>query len=383
MRRLLLGLLALVVLALAGTAWLARDSFHREETLVPAGWSAAALADDTLLLQHWLGARGWTPRRGEGAFRTAALRPGETVLLLRLGAPITEADAAALGSWCQEGGTLLVDATAAPFREGQGTRALLSMLALSLRDLGKDRPLREETDRIHGEPPFRLWRSGRWRIQAADREAWAFAMGGKEGDVLLSRPWGRGRITVANDLGWLVNDRFGTRDHAEYLDRILGLGRRGGPLTVWSRDLRPSLPAWIAGHAPGAVVGVLVLLVAWLWRSLYRLGPLTPPAMHGRRDLGDHVRAVARFLETSRAAEHLLRRLREAVFRRARARMPAFCDQPFEAQVAWLAAAARLEEGPVADAWEERPGRTPHRLAAGLLLLARIHQRLTIPERLP
>ena len=84
MRRALLALFVLILLGLGFTAWLARHSFVQEPQEVPAPWSAKALENDTLMLEKWLGARGFAVRRGGGPILQSELPPGGTLVLMTL-----------------------------------------------------------------------------------------------------------------------------------------------------------------------------------------------------------------------------------------------------------------------------------------------------------
>lgn len=379
MRRLAILLILAIAAALAGTAFLARASFRREEVSIPTGWPAKALEDDTLVLERWLAAQGWRVRRDGGAFAEAALPSGGLLVLLRTSPTgLREVDADRLMAWVRAGGHLVVDASAAPLNDARGTAALLRRLGVELVDLPPDqRPPAELTETFNEDgSQYALRASGRWRLKI-DLEAWDWRMGSDLGQLHVRRREGQGTVLISADLSYFYNDRFPDLDHAAWTARMLGAPAPGAEAVVWSRPVEPSLLAWLWRKAWAFFLACAVLLAAWLWRGFWRFGPWLPEAPTARRSLLEHLVATGRFLwRQGGGPEALAAVSRRAVLRRAERLHPAFAILPEAERWAFLAARASLPEGDIADALDDRPGATPETLGRRLQILLHLHQRL-------
>ncbi len=382
MRRLVIALLVALGLGTLTVVFLARNSFQREPVEVPTGWSAKALEDDTLVLERWLARRGWTVQRGGGAIRAEDLPPGGLLILLRTGpAGLRDPEVDALLAWVKAGGHLLVDGSAAPFNDGKGTAALFKRLGAELISLPeKERPTsRDHTDRFdeEGDSTFAMRRNPEWRIQA-DLQAWAWRLGTKEGQVVVLRPEGQGRVILTSDLSYLYNASFTELDHAAWLARILGEPAPGQAAVVWSKTVDPSLLAWLWQRGWAVLIACGVLLLVWLWAGFWRFGPWLPEVPPGRRSLLEHLVASGRFLwRHGGGPEALVAVTRAAVLRRATRLYPAFPSLSEGERWAYLASRGGLPEPEIAEALDDRPESDPERLGRRLQILLHLHHRLT------
>lgn len=382
MRRLLLLLLVALGLGTLSVAFMARHSFQREPVEVPTGWSAKALEDETLVLERWLGRQGWKVQRGGGAIRAEDLPPGGLLILLRTGpAGLREAEVDALLAWVKAGGHLLVDGSAAPFNNGKGTEALFQRLGVALISIPeKERATsRDHTDQFDEDKDstFAMRRNPEWRIQAEVQD-WAWRLGTKEGQVLVLRPEGRGRVILTSDLSFLYNRSFTELDHAAWLARILGEPAPGQGAVVWSKTVDPSLMAWLWQRGWAFLIACGILLLAWLWAGFWRFGPWLPEAPPGRRSLLEHLVASGRFLwRHGGGPEALVAVTRAAVLRRAARLHPSFPSQPEVERWAYLATRSGLGEPEIAEALDDRPESDSDRLARRLQILLHLHHRLS------
>ncbi|HJV91549.1 MAG TPA: DUF4350 domain-containing protein [Holophagaceae bacterium] len=380
MRRLLLGFLAALGLGALSVVFLARHSFQREPVEVPAGWSAKALEDDTLVLERWLAREGWSVRRRGGVFKGQALPPGGLLILLHT-APggLSVADAEALLAWVKEGGHLLVDGSAAPANDDHGTEALFQKLGAELVSVPeKQRSSSDHTDTFTEDGRvYALRRSPQWRIQV-DPEAWDWRIGGESGQVLVRRREGKGQVCLTSDLSFLYNRSFPDLDHAAWLARVLGKPGPGEVAVVWSRPEDPSLLAWLWARAWAFLLACGVLLLTWLWAGFWRFGPWLPEAPAGRRSLLEHLVASGRFLwRHGGGPEALVTATRKAVLRRSARLHPAFPSLPEGERWAYLAARSGLPEAEIAEGLDERPDSDPERLGRRLQVLLHLHHRLS------
>ncbi len=379
MRRVLLALLGLLMVAILGLAFLARPSFQREPEEVTTGWSAAAMADDTLVLERWLARSGWGVRRAGGVLKPADLPPGGLLILMRTGpGGLGEGEVDTLLTWVRAGGHLLVDGSAAPLNDARGTAALFTRLGAELRALpeAERAQSRDHTDRFgEDDATYALQRSPQWRIQV-DLEAWDLCMGTKTGQVLVRRPEGQGVVALASDLSFLYNDGFITLDHAAWLARILGDPKPGQVALVGSLPVDPSLLGWLWERAWPFLLACGILLGAWLWAGLWRFGPWLPEAPTARRSLLEHLVASGRFLwRHGGGPEAMVAATRAAVLRRAARLHPAFPALPEAERWAYLAGRAGLPVSDIAEALDDRPGASAQVLGRRLQILLHLRQR--------
>jgi hypothetical protein len=388
MRRIAVFLLgALALLLLAGGSWLAwtlRGSFYRETIQVPTGWSRPMLEDDTLLLQKWLTRQGWSARREGGLLHSGALPPQGLLVLMRLEPALKEGDVDQLLAWVKEGGHLLVDGSAAPFNDGQGTRALFDRLGVQLveqepgeeSEEGPSIRAPEKDTFASGEDPYAIRRAWKFRL-TADLAHWDFALGSGDKQVLLQRLEGRGSITLASDLSFLYNQAFDELDHAAWLARVLEKAPSAKTAVVWSKPVERAFLPWLWRHAWAFLIACGVLLLAWLWRGLWRFGPLLPDALPQRRSLLEHLQACGRFIWRHGGQEYLVASSRGTALRLAARLHPIFPYLDEEERWVYLAEHSGLSSAEIAQALDDRPGATPEVLARQLQILQHLRHRLT------
>jgi hypothetical protein len=228
---------------------------------------------------------------------------------------------------------------------------------------------------VEGEPSYHVRRAS-WRLIPKEVGAWSLALGYEGRQVLLTRPEGRGRITLTPDLSFLHRRALADLDHASYAQRLLDLQPGRGPVVVWSLPADRGLFSWLWAHAKAPALALLLLVGAWVWKGWPRFGPLRPEPQPRRRSMLEHVRASARLMWWGGAEPHLIARTREALERRAQRVNPAFEALDLGGRAQWLAQATGGHADAIQAALDERPGRSSHQLAQDLLLLERLRQRL-------
>lgn len=383
LRRILFGLLALVATGGLFVGWMSRHSFQRKPVSVEVGFKGEALDNPTLLLQKWLEAGGQSVARKGGELFPRELPEGGLLILLQVSQPISPSEVDALLAWVRRGGHLLTDGTAAPFNDERSLANLHKALGVSLKNLrGDDLDLlgetkHESTDTFETEEtPYRVRRSSRWRLVPQKPDDWPFRMGHDQVQVLLTRPEGKGRITLTPDLSFLYRQGLTELDHADYLQRLLSFQPTPGPAVVWSRPVELSLFGWLWEHARVPGLALLVLVVAWIWRGWPRFGPRLPEPSAHRRSLLEHLSASARLLWRGGAGLHLLARTRAALEHRAQRLNPAYGALDLGGKAQWLAEVSGGNVDAIAAALDDRPGRPTQHLAQDLVTLERLRQRL-------
>lgn len=382
-RRLLLGLLVCLLAGGGWVAWLSRRSFQRQAENVEVGFKGEALENPTLLLQKWLEAEGRHVSRKGGTLTAGELPEGGVLILLQVSQPISSAEVETLLAWVRGGGHLITDGTAAPFNDERGLLALHKALGVTLKNLRseglnlKGETKQEGTDTFEtGDVPYRVRRSARWRLVPEDPNAWPFQMGHEKMQVLLTRPEGKGRLTLTPDLSFLYRQGLAELDHADYFHRLLAFQGGKGPVAVWSRPVALSLFSWLWNHGRMPMLALLGLVVAWIWRGWPRFGPRLPEPRLQRRSLLEHVSASARLMWRGGGDNHLLSRTRSALEAHAQRLNPVYGALDLGGKAAWLAQVSGGDVDAIAAALDDRPGRLSPQFAQDLVTLERLRQRL-------
>lgn len=383
LRRILFALLALLATGGLLIAWMSRHSFQRKPVSVDVGFKGEALDNPTLLLQKWLEAGGQRVTRKGGELLAKELPEGGLLMLLHVSQPVSPSEVDTLLAWVRRGGHLITDGTAAPFNDERSLANLHKALGVSLKNLRSNglnlqgETKQEGTDTFETEEtPYRVRRSSRWRLVPENADAWPFRMGHDQVQVLLTRPEGKGRITLTPDLSFLYRQGLTELDHADYLQRLLSFQATSGPVVVWSRPVELSLFAWLWEHARVPALALLVLVAAWIWKGWPRFGPRLPEPSPHRRSLLEHLSASARLLWRGGAGLHLLGRTRAALEHRAQRLNPAYGALDLGGKAQWLAEVSGGDVDTIAAALDDRPGRPSQHLAQDLVTLERLRQRL-------
>jgi hypothetical protein len=215
-------------------------------------------------------------------------------------------------------------------------------------------------------------------LQADGRQpAWSAGQRGF-GEQILHFDIGRGHLTLASGLDeQLRNQRIGEREHAElYWTLLSRYSRAPQPeVLLLSRLQMPRLGEWIWQHAWAACVAAATLVVLWLWRIVPRFGGVRAEAPPVRRELREHLAAVARYQWRSGALATLLVPAREHFRSRLGQRQPAIAAQPAEARAASLAALASQPVGRIAAALEGRAA-TPKAFTDAMRTLHELERKL-------
>lgn len=197
-------------------------------------------------------------------------------------------------------------------------------------------------------------------------------------DKLLHFRHGAGHVTMIAGLSWLFDNRhIGRFDHAELLWTLVETYQpeRSGPLTLMARLATPTLWEWLAESAWTAVLALAALLALWLWAVLPRFGPARPEPEAARRQLGEHLAAVGRYVWRAGGLEHWLETARESFRARLALRHPALLALPPAEQAAAL---AEITQRPVAliAAALHQPAASPQSFTLALATLRHLENRL-------
>ena len=350
MKNVSLAAAALVLLIVAGAAWL---FFNFEYVSEPehVGLQGEARRNPLLAAMRLYERMGVPAREARRIAHLEALEPGATLILLRQRAALTQRHTERLLSWVAAGGHLIVEP-----RDYRAHDRVLDALSLHRRPLRQQPPRKPSEFRLpHAAATLRVDFGPRQHF--IDIEKRAVLTVDEHWSVLLQRfPLGRGHITVVNGLRFMTNGRIGQLDHAEFAWQLVRFEPATPVVVVAARLEMPSLGTWLRESAwPAALTGGL-LIVLWLWRVVPRFGPLRadPPAARPR--LLDHIRASGRFHWASGGARRLLSAARESCLRAIARNHPGLAAMTPPAQVARLAELTALPAADLELALNYAPG---------------------------
>jgi len=139
--------------------------------------------------------------------------------------------------------------------------------------------------------------------------------GSEEGNHrYLSLYHGDGRVTLLADASPLRNRYIGYADHARFAMEVAGMSR-GGSL-VFSSGEGDGFLGLVWRYFWMAVIGLLAVIVFWLWKNLPRFGPEQDLPESNMREFSDQVRGIGRFLWRHKCDDAMLAALRASVSRR-------------------------------------------------------------------
>lgn len=138
------------------------------------------------------------------------------------------------------------------------------------------------------------------------QEAKGFRTGKRNAALALQLEYGEGIVTLVGQAAPWRNRQVGKNDHASILWEILNRGRENLKSVWLIRGSRASFWDLLATYAWMPLVGVLVFVLAWLWNSIPRFGPLVPDREQGNRDFQEHLLITGRFFVREKLTGALL-----------------------------------------------------------------------------
>lgn len=132
---------------------------------------------------------------------------------------------------------------------------------------------------------------------------------------LIQKTIGDGRVTVLTYMGIWQNDEIGDYDHA-YLLRLLLADHTS---VWWLYGLEyPSLWQLLVQHALPILISLAAFILFFCWYHAKRFGQTKPEASPERRQLLEHLQAVASFFWRNKQSGYLINTLKQQVEQRIR-----------------------------------------------------------------
>ncbi len=298
-----LSWLAFGLLALFATVglflWLYENLVQRSEE-VYTGFDETVARNSFYMAEQLLSRLG---RAAHGVRRLSdlpqPLGPEDTLLVAVPTYVLSAAETRRLLDWIERGGHLIISVRH-EYAPEQGHDPLLNQFAVRSHAAGPAAPEPETVVLDPINPPLQV------RFQSGLRLNEAFWQ---------QYRWGQGRVTLLTDIDVFSNARLLDHDHADFL-WALSQQNPGGQVWLQYRMLLPSLAQLLWRNAWMPLLGLMLTLLAALWRYSRRLGPLLAPRADEQRRLAEHLQASSRFLWRHGAGPTLLQAARHYTLRR-------------------------------------------------------------------
>lgn len=131
------------------------------------------------------------------------------------------------------------------------------------------------------------------------------------GEALAGFRHGEGWVTFFASAKPFRNRYIADGEHAKLLLNLAALGEYGGVYMIQGTQV--SFLAMLWEHGWMALAALAALVLAWLWRSFARFGPIFEPAQRATRDFAEHLRLSGNFLWRWREYRALLSPLQQEV----------------------------------------------------------------------
>ena len=297
-----LGGLALVA---AFATWLA-FKLHSETIAVPTPAKGEALTNPYYALEHFVANLGIHPRE---ISTVRGLQPEAVLVLEEWGDALTHPPVAALESWVEAGGRLVISSALLDsypaLRAWSGIKRARAAAASppvppARTGSGADCPLM--TVRADGQPTgqsFRVCDTGPTLTFEGER-APAWSLSDDRGMHVIRTGVGFGEITVLEPADVLSNTMLKRADHAEMFAAAAGL-RHHDTVLIFHPTTAAPLPVLLWRRVAPGILFLLAALLALAWRHAPTFGPPLPLPSPLRRSLAEQIRANARFAWRTRS----------------------------------------------------------------------------------
>jgi hypothetical protein len=202
------------------------------------------------------------------------------------------------------------------------------------------------------------------------------SVGSALGYHLISKTYGRGRLTLMTDTDMFGNRAIGDYDHAAFLARMVSL--HGKPSAVWLiyGDDRSGLGSWLWSHARQVLLTLAALVLLWLVGRAQRFGPVLVLPSPDRRRITEHIAAAGEFYWRHGQVGGLLAETRAELGHRLETRYPELRHARIGEQVRRIAELTGLPVTEVGEALQSAPSRDAERYTAQIRGLQLLRKRL-------
>jgi hypothetical protein len=367
--------LTMLVLGVLLIKWVASHiEFYDEQ--VHTGLSERALRNPLLAAQRFLRASGVPSESVFGRDPLYRLpSPQDSLLINDFDLKLSPARQQLLHDWLNDGGHLIASLSGSstlPEDHFLKQHFAVDFINVAKRDDENASPAWLLEFQGRSQPVKVQFKSQRRLQHNADIITPLVVQGDDRGAVLLQFAVGAGRITLLSDMWFLTNNNLAQNNHAFFLWLLT---HRSQQVWLMVGNHTPSL--WILAwrYNPYLLTALCLsglLLFSWLWR---RFGPLREERRARRRDIMQHLRAVARFHYKADEARHLLESTRASLRQLCLHKHPRLKTLDPAEWPSWLARRTGLDEQALAQALDAAPTQRAN-LAQLTRTLQQIKQRI-------
>ena len=166
----------------------------------------------------------------------------------------------------------------------------------------------------------------------------SFSLKDAYGYHLLQYNVGKGKLTVLSDNHFISNTNIGENDHA-FLLWLLNSDQNPSEnkILLLYNTQSDSIFTLMWRYAKHACIAFIALLILWLWSMQNRIGPILANKDYSKRNIIEHLRAIARFSWRQDHGEQLLTQSRIACENALLKRYPTLKNMPTEERMLHMA----------------------------------------------
>ena len=305
-----------LILAVAGTKWVF-ENFEYKEVEKTTNYSAKARRNKFLAAEYFLQKLGFDAESDGNRSRLLDVNDSEkTILLNHYGPKLSPTRFNNLKNWIKDGGHLIFTATnfqyvnnedeeydyfgnttSEEYKKNQLLEEFGILPQYTQFDDNKPYPYDQDSHAytLKNGKKIRINFSPDTQLIDINKNA-SFALKDEYGYHLLQYQIGNGKLTVLSDNNFLTNTNIGEFDHA-YLLWLLNLDKENenNKILLLYNTQSDSIFTLLWKYSKHACIAFFALLILWLWSMQNRVGPILSLKNYSKRNIIEHLNAVARF----------------------------------------------------------------------------------------
>jgi hypothetical protein len=337
-------IIAMLLLAILGIVYMARDKFERVTEEIDIGFKGEARSNSLYASRLFLKAMGIPAEKVE-LYALDNLPAADTVLVINTHrTTLSTARIDKILRWVEQGGHLLTIAAPNYLEEDGYKDALQHKLGVSIvrayyltnaNKQSNGENAQNEQDETDDDQPstvsvalagidktYTVAMDSFYPIQSKTQQGEQIQLFNRT--FLLNKPYGNGLVSLISDLELIENNWIEEYDHAEFFWQLIHR-HHASPRNVWllNSDDMPPLWQWLWQYASAFIITLLLLSLLWFFGIAQRFGPLIPQPVLDRRRILEHIQASGYFL-WQHDQQQLIQSSRESVQQKFATLFPAW-----------------------------------------------------------
>jgi hypothetical protein len=337
-------IIAMLLLAILGLVYMARDKFERITEEIDIGFKGEARSNSLYASRLFLKAMGIPAEKVE-LYALDNLPATDTVLVINTHrTTLSTARIDKILKWVEQGGHLLTIAAPNYLEEDGYKDALQHKLGVSIvrayyltnaNKQSNGENAQNEQDETDDDQPstvsvalagidktYTVAMDSFYPIQSKTQQGEQIQLFNRT--FLLNKPYGNGLVSLISDLELIENNWIEEYDHAEFFWQLIHR-HHVSPRNVWllNSDDMPPLWQWLWQYASAFIITLLLLSLLWFFGIAQRFGPLIPQPVLDRRRILEHIQASGYFL-WQHDQQQLIQSSRESVQQKFATLFPAW-----------------------------------------------------------